>query len=1241
MPADNLQILYQQALGFSGFYEEHKGNFAQARQLADRLVNGSRQAGDPSAVADALLTRGFVHLLQGEIRRASSCFGEVERLVPHDANRCLLALSYSILATYEQFNTYPDRNGVGAIEVTARWQVVEELAPLDTRWRDLMQRANDGSAQFFGWLCYSFLCNLQPARYTLEGSRSKPPGLSREQLLQAFSHYPTQLRAMAQANNLPAFAAFSDLAVADLHRRAGDLTEADRFLDRARQTYEGAGDAAGVAVCSMTRGDWHCAPFSTPIDWNLALVDSSSEGSNLAVSIEAVEFSGGTAASYDEAVRLFEQASAPRGLAAVNLRYGYLEMLKDDYAAAARYALQARDGSASCEDWRGYWLAQTHLAMCQLAGARLPDVDVQLLAHQIGVWGNEQGCFSFTLGLGILLNRFARHWLIRRGDYERSLAASGAAQELFEALGAKVNAAQCLVDQGVANQAAGERVAAANYYEQALDRYSREVDSHPSISDNLRQRAITLTANLYQLYLEQMDADGMERSAARLEDQIARLPGGDDLNSLLPLLSEQLAESSASSEQVYAAIEFWSLRQLAKSNIEQARVLVPLYRSRRAKNDGDGVSARSLLDRAASALQSVAGDERHVLEAAVLAERKDYVRAAQSYQQHLEHGGANAGFIGQLTNVMAQFGGAQGQAEVRLQQRRTHEQAFTTFVMVKAYREAQIHLQELERLDGPGWWASDGRPWQHLCGIAEMYEGLNDLELALAHYEQAITQLEARRSQLSRDELKTALASEKSAQYLYFLASRAAMKNGEGARSFDHAERGKARALLDLMAGTKLGAFRAENESMRRWRQLNAQLSLRRGLMARARAQNQPNAPGAPAIASFAQQIADDEMQLRRVEMELAKSNPDFHQAINPQAKTLSLDEVQRSLPPQTALLEYFFLGDDLLAWAITSEEAQTHHLALEAAALVRQIRAFHRACEERRSLESLAQPLVAAFLEPFAEIIRTCAHLIVVPHGAAHILPFQALPFVGGEPLATTHAISYLPSASVLQFLKVGEPGPLPERILAVGNPTKDLTEAATEATYVASLFGQSALVGDEATELEVLKRIAHSALLHFATHGKLSEEAPLNSSILLADGEELTVYELMGLDLKADLVVLSACNTGQGETTGGDDVLGLTRGLLAAGARAAVVSLWPVDDVSTSLLMGEFYRRLRAGDMPRLALKAAQKYLRDLTPKEIEKEVAGVKAVSERHLGQRNIEPRRHDYRHPYYWAPFILVG
>jgi CHAT domain-containing protein len=273
-------------------------------------------------------------------------------------------------------------------------------------------------------------------------------------------------------------------------------------------------------------------------------------------------------------------------------------------------------------------------------------------------------------------------------------------------------------------------------------------------------------------------------------------------------------------------------------------------------------------------------------------------------------------------------------------------------------------------------------------------------------------------------------------------------------------------------------------------------------------------------------------------------------------------------------------------------------------------------------------------------------------------VLPFQALPF-DGEPLTATRAISYLPSASTLQFLHTGQRHPLPDHILAIGNPTGDLPAAAVEANFVARLFGQSALVGDTATKEAVRQRIAGSRLLHFATHGDLSEEAPLNSSISLAHGENISVYELMGLRLKADLVVLSACNTGQGTTTGGDDVLGLTRALFAAGARAAVVSLWPVDDLSTSLLMGEFYRRLRSGVLPDAALQQAQNCLRGLSQEAVVSALADLKnalnglaqagpvdaalntSLAFRHLRPAGMPPSQSNYDLPFYWAPFILVG
>src|SRR5688572_29600007 len=140
------------------------------------------------------------------------------------------------------------------------------------------------------------------------------------------------------------------------------------------------------------------------------------------------------------------------------------------------------------------------------------------------------------------------------------------------------------------------------------------------------------------------------------------------------------------------------------------------------------------------------------------------------------------------------------------------------------------------------------------------------------------------------------------------------------------------------------------------------------------------------------------------------------------------------------------------------------------------------------------------------------------------------------------------------------------------------------------------------------------------------------------------------MGLRLDADLVVLSACNTGQGQATGGDDVLGLTRGLLGTGARAAVVSLWRVDDESTSLLMGEFYRQLRHNEIPPVALAIAQNYLRNLSETDAKSELTKLRrsishrgeisdehllstSAHERHIGE-NESAGSVGYDHPYHW-------
>lgn len=183
--------------------------------------------------------------------------------------------------------------------------------------------------------------------------------------------------------------------------------------------------------------------------------------------------------------------------------------------------------------------------------------------------------------------------------------------------------------------------------------------------------------------------------------------------------------------------------------------------------------------------------------------------------------------------------------------------------------------------------------------------------------------------------------------------------------------------------------------------------------------------------------------------------------------------------------------------------------------------------------------------------------------------------------------------------------------QVLAVGNPTGDLPQAEREAQYVAALFGTKALVGSEATENVVRDRLRGRDLLHFATHAHLVEHAPLASGLRLAHGEELSLYELMGLRVDAALAVLSACETGRGEATGGDDVVGLARGILATGARATVVSLWRVDDTATSLIMRRFYEELRAGKAAADALAAAQGWLRGLDPHGVAQATADLDAA------------------------------
>jgi CHAT domain-containing protein len=181
-------------------------------------------------------------------------------------------------------------------------------------------------------------------------------------------------------------------------------------------------------------------------------------------------------------------------------------------------------------------------------------------------------------------------------------------------------------------------------------------------------------------------------------------------------------------------------------------------------------------------------------------------------------------------------------------------------------------------------------------------------------------------------------------------------------------------------------------------------------------------------------------------------------------------------------------------------------------------------------------------------------------------------------------------------------------------------LPHAVQEAQSLAAILGGQAVLEDQATLSWLQDAAPDSRILHLATHGDFRQDTPLFSGLALSDGW-LTTLDIFGLSLDASLVTLSACQTGRNVVGGGDELLGLMRAFLYAGAASLVLSLWAVEDRSTAQLMEIFYSKLAQGWTKGEALQHAQRQF-----------------IEAQGNGQDALSP---SYAHPYFWAPFFLVG
>ncbi|MBF2026862.1 MAG: CHAT domain-containing protein [Oscillatoriales cyanobacterium C42_A2020_001] len=259
-----------------------------------------------------------------------------------------------------------------------------------------------------------------------------------------------------------------------------------------------------------------------------------------------------------------------------------------------------------------------------------------------------------------------------------------------------------------------------------------------------------------------------------------------------------------------------------------------------------------------------------------------------------------------------------------------------------------------------------------------------------------------------------------------------------------------------------------------------------------------------------------------------------------------------------------------------------------------------------RRQMRQLHRILI----EPIADLLPTNPNdqVIFIPQGSLFFVPFPALRNANGQYLIEQHTIRTAPSIQVLELTrqqrqKLGTQPLIAKgtKALVVGNPTLDLPHAEDEAKTIATLFGTQPVLGAQATKSVIQQKMPEARLIHIAAHGQFNDQQGLGSLLKFAGKDPntsfLTADEMLNMKLQAELVVLSACQSGLGKLTG-DGVIGLSRALISAGTPSVLVSLWNVPDDSTNLLMTAFYQQLQKTPNKAQALRQAMLTMKHQDP-------------------------------------------
>ncbi|MGK7887535.1 MAG: CHAT domain-containing protein [Crocosphaera sp.] len=567
--------------------------------------------------------------------------------------------------------------------------------------------------------------------------------------------------------------------------------------------------------------------------------------------------------------------------------------------------------------------------------------------------------------------------------------------------------------------------------------------------------------------------------------------------------------------------------------------------------------------------------------------------------------------------------------------------------------------------------------YQNTTNLGNLYYSVGNWKYATETYQNAIEVVETIRLETFNPQRRQEIISD--AINVYYDIVQAYLNLNQPEKALEYIERSKGRNLVEFMTQKAIQPQNVSQEIIDKLAELKQQV-VNEQIRLQNKSINQnlllsdnltPYVQDQSYLSEYQQELDDF------IEKEITPHDENFQ--LTQKVQTIPFKDIKDLTDDSTCLLQWYMTGEKILAFIVSANE---------------DVKVWQSSEEDRKNLLDTLNNYLQLYyskkgkkewidklpnlLQNFADILHinkiislipeTCQRLMIIPHWFLHILPLHALPIDDNCILQDKYDIQYAPSCQLLQITKQR---PLHQltNLFAIQNPTEDLIFTDLEVNIISTLFNKKEIIAkDKAKKSTVTTQIkaSESHCYHFSCHGSFNPDNPLESALLLAKPDQLTLGEIFELNLKKSrLVVLSACETGLIDLTSiSDEYIGLPAGFLFAGSSSVVSSLWTVSDLSTSFLMMRFYEIILDKNqnisIP-VALKMAQDCLRNLTVKEYRNTLNNCNEIvkqnqqklTEKELSrltdliedeQDRIKGFEHNYQlfnKPFYWAAFTASG